>query len=343
MIKKLLTATLLTLTLSTTTTPVFASTTPTTDTGWKYYYKGRMATGIVQIQNKMYYLNESGTLITTDWIQYGNYKMYADDNGVLITGWRKIDGKWYYFSKSRMMLTGTVELEVDYLIQYRLQGNKGFFYYEYELLDEANKDLATEVHATQNRKSESEKNHNPKKVGMDKNEENHTLEMEDMDNGYSAEVGVYNNKDSNNTDLNNTNTSSTSSSSSSSDDFAEVFENNICELKETTKIKFKEYCDKCDPNLIKTILEYSADINIKSFAGFKTIIDSVIEKDIMTAEEFKKDIETYRADKKKKTSSKKNNSKNTANKRESKELRFNNFEPRQYDYNSLEKKLLGWE
>lgn len=53
--------------------------------------------------------------------------------------------------------------EAGYLIQYRLQGNKGFFYYEYELLDEANVELANDVHATQNRKSESKKTITPKR------------------------------------------------------------------------------------------------------------------------------------------------------------------------------------
>lgn len=172
---------------------------------------------------------------------------------------------------------------------------------------------------------------------MDENQEIHNPKKDMVDEGCDGKGGIYNNKDSNNTDLNNTSTSS-----GSSDDFEKVFENNICELKETTKIKFKEYCDKCDANLIRAILEYSADINIKSFAGFKTIIDSAIAKNIMTAEEFKKDIKTYRAGKNKKTSSKKNFNKSKSNIGNSKELKFNNFPAREYDYDSLEKKLLGW-
>ncbi|MBO3392489.1 RNA replicase, partial [Clostridium perfringens] len=62
--------------------------------------------------------------------------------------------------------------DAAYLIQYRLQDPKTKqFYYEYELLDEPNVELANEIHNAQNRKKHEEKSHNPKKVGMDKKDE----------------------------------------------------------------------------------------------------------------------------------------------------------------------------
>jgi glucan-binding YG repeat protein len=110
MIKKLLT-TLLTLSITTTIfTPVFASTTNTTNTGWRYYYNDKMATDIVQVNDTMYYFNDEGILQTDCWINYGNYKMYADESGRLATGWKLIDNQWYYFSQSRIMQTGTMDI-----------------------------------------------------------------------------------------------------------------------------------------------------------------------------------------------------------------------------------------
>ena len=108
MIKKLLTTTLLTLTLTATLiAPVFAS----TKTGWKYYYNGIMATDIVQVNNKFYYFNQDG-IMQTGWIQYGDkYKIYADKDGTLTTGWRFIDNNWYYFNQSRIMQTGIYDVD----------------------------------------------------------------------------------------------------------------------------------------------------------------------------------------------------------------------------------------
>lgn len=231
--------------------------------------------------------------------------------------------------------------EAGYLIQYRLQGDKGFFYYEYELLDEANKDLANEVHATQNRKSESEKNHIPKKVGMDENQEIHNPKQDMVDEGCDGVGGIYNNTDSNNTDLNNT-IYNTSSSKKDNSELVDKFEANICPLKEITKTKFIEYSNKCDADLINAIIEYVAKKNKQSFDYFEIVIETAINNNINTSEGFINSVEVYKASKKK-TSAKKNYNKTDSNKGNTKELKFNNFPAREYDYDSLEKKLLGWE
>ncbi len=226
--------------------------------------------------------------------------------------------------------------EKGYLIQYRLQGNKGYFYYEYELLDTADKELADKIHSNQNRKTQDEKNHNPKKIDMDKNIENHNPKMDTMDDGYGGKVGVYNNTNSNNTNSNNTNLSS---SSISNDELILNFNNNICELKKTTKPKFIDFCNKYDSEFINAIIEYSAEINIRSYKGFETIIKSYIDKEVFTVNDFINSIEKYRAEKKEKNNKKQTNYKNS----NIKELKFNNFDPREYDYDKLEKKLLGWD
>jgi len=227
-----------------------------------------------------------------------------------------------------------------YLIQYRSQGDKGFFYYEYELLDAPNIELATEIHGKQNRKTKEEKTHTPKSGGMEKKSKTHTPKNDGMDNTSNGEVGVYNNTDLTNTDLTNTNLSS------SSDDeitlpnltltevnvLVKKFKDSICELTENTKLKFLLYCGVHNTDLIKSILDYSATINIKSYAGFETIIKAAIQNNITTGEEFIQSVGQWRASKKKKPRS-------AATK--TKDLKFNNFEGRSYDFDTLEDYLLN--
>ncbi|MCD3211781.1 hypothetical protein G8T71_10485, partial [Clostridium botulinum C/D] len=136
-----------------------------------------------------------------------------------------------------------------------------------------------------------------------------------------------------NTNILNTNVPNTNLSSS----ILQHFNNSICELRKTTTPKFLEYVNKYDEEFIFSIINYCEEVSIKSFAGFKKVIDSYIEKNILTKEEFIKDVETYRANKNKakKTYSKKSYSKN--NKVDS----FNDYKQRDYDFDELEKLLNG--
>lgn len=98
--------------------------------------------------------------------------------------------------------------DAGYLIQYRLQDDKGCYFYEYDLLDQADKALADETHSKQNRKTQSEKNHTPKKEGMAKKSKTHTPEKDNMDEGCDGQGGVYNKTGLKKTYLTNTDSSS---------------------------------------------------------------------------------------------------------------------------------------
>ena len=66
------------------------------DRGFMYY------DGLQSIGGKYYYFKKTGELYTgwVQWTEDGPYCWnYYDDNGEA-TGWRKIDGKWYYFDAS---------------------------------------------------------------------------------------------------------------------------------------------------------------------------------------------------------------------------------------------------
>ncbi|WP_053069831.1 hypothetical protein [Clostridium novyi] len=123
----------------------------------------------------------------------------------------------------------------------------------------------------------------------------------------------------------------------SSSSLVQIFNDNICELRKTTTVKFLEYVNTYDTDFIKSIIEYCSDVNIKSFAGFKKVIDTYIEKNILTKEEFTKDVEAYRANKEKTKKQYIKKSYFNKNKIDS----FNNYDQRNYDFEKLEKLLNG--
>lgn len=230
--------------------------------------------------------------------------------------------------------------DAGYLIQYRLQGEKGCFYYEYELLDEPNVELATQVHASQNRKKQEEKNHNPKKGDMDESEKNHNPKMDDMDNGGYAKGGVYNNTYPSNIDLNNT-TNNISSSSNSNN-----INNNLDNIEESEEEDIRvrdllKLCQKENFKLKKT--------DIESFLVAYDV--SKIAKAIISAASTSTEIKNYRgyitkvlADMETIKPTTINVTKQTPESKEKgKDLKFNDFPQRDIDYNDLERKLLGWD
>ncbi|NFF59818.1 hypothetical protein FDB08_03900 [Clostridium botulinum] len=135
-----------------------------------------------------------------------------------------------------------------------------------------------------------------------------------------------------------TNTKITSSSSDTClNSLIKIFNTEICELKKTTSVKFLEYINTYTYDFILAIIEYCSEINIKSFAGFKKVIDTYIEKNILTKEEFTKDVEAYRANKERTKKQYIKKSYINKNKVDS----FNNYEQRDYNFEKLEKLLNG--
>ncbi|HBI6922761.1 MAG: hypothetical protein E6363_01140 [Enterobacter sp.] len=209
--------------------------------------------------------------------------------------------------------------DAAYLIQYRLQDPKTKqFYYEYELLDEPDIELANKIHNSQNRKKHEEKSHTPKKVGMGEKDEKSKkaipTKREGMDNGYSGKVGVHNNTDLNNTNLNNINISS---SSEDEEEVKKILD--ICQIQEF-KLSRKDIknlllvysFDKIAKGIITA---GSADSTIKNYKGYLVSVLNDMEK------VKKVDININNKD------SKKSNA---------------NFTQRDQDMNELEKDLLGW-
>ena len=203
-----------------------------------------------------------------------------------------------------------------YLIQYRLQGEKGKFYYEYELLDEP------QIEET------SQSIHIPKR--------------EVVDNGVcgkrvTAKGGIYNNTNINNTNINNTNINNISSSKEEAGEKEEednTFNKDLKTLMSfCNNVNYKLNKEKAKniliafglDKVIKAITTIISTVNlnnIKNYAGYLT----ATLKDMETAKNviIENKIEP------------------TTNSN-TKQSTFANFTQRQYDYDKLEAQLLGWD
>ena len=96
-------------------------------TGWltvdgkKYYLDkstGLRTIGLKKISKKTYYFvetNNAGYLWTSGWKKFDGKYRYFDKDGVMLTGWQTIDGKDYYLNKSTgFRETGFVKLDGKY-------------------------------------------------------------------------------------------------------------------------------------------------------------------------------------------------------------------------------------
>ena len=93
-------------------------------TGWqengdrKYYFQpsttpeNRYAVSVATvIDGGLYYFNPDCTLRTSEWIEIGSYKYYADKNGKRASGFTQIGKNWYYFDPAKgYMYTGTQKI-----------------------------------------------------------------------------------------------------------------------------------------------------------------------------------------------------------------------------------------
>ncbi|MBA4509774.1 DnaD domain protein [Clostridium sporogenes] len=240
--------------------------------------------------------------------------------------------------------------DAGYLIQYRLQDDtldennkkKMTFFYEYELLDSKDIELATKVHASQNRKSKEEKSHTPKKEGMGKNQKAIPTKKEGMGNGYNGEGGTYNNIDPINTDLNNTYSEE-----------EETFQGIISKIESNLEIKLNKKKKEIINNLLKSysieLFNKALDIALlKSNNDIISYIQSTLQdwskKGLTSSVEVENMIQNrkVKTDKIKEIREKNIDNKSKNNYNLNKSDKFNDFDQRNYtkeDFKRLEDEL----
>ena len=100
--------------------------------------------------------------------------------------------------------------------------------------------------------------------------------------------------------LSTTNTKNLSSSSSKvlteSNNLVDYFNENICELKKTTRVKFEKFIENKSIEFVKALIDYQSEIGTRSYAGFAKAMENF--KDLETVEELNAAIEKFRISKK---------------------------------------------
>lgn len=77
---------------------------------WEYYINGeKPVNGVIQQGNKLYYFNSEGNL-ENGWYYGKDTTSYFKD-GLITTSWKLIDGIWYYFGDTGIMVTGTLIID----------------------------------------------------------------------------------------------------------------------------------------------------------------------------------------------------------------------------------------
>ena len=197
-----------------------------------------------------------------------------------------------------------------YLIQYKIQDEKGKFFYEYELLDEP------QIQET------SQSIHTPK---------NHHVDNAPSGKSTLGKVGGYNNTNTNNTNINNISSSKEEAGEKKEED--NPFNNDLKTLMSfCNNVSYKLSKEKAKTILlafgldkvikaITTIISTVDTNNIKNYAGYltATLKDMETTKNITIENK----IEPIT-----------NNNNKPSN--------FANFTQRKYDYDKLEAQLLGW-
>lgn len=93
----------------------------------KWYFfnsKGYMKVGLLIYKGNRYILTEDGSRAESTFVQYKGKTYYADENGILVKGWKTIAGKKYHFTKTGVMQTGWINLKAG---KYYLGGSGAMF------------------------------------------------------------------------------------------------------------------------------------------------------------------------------------------------------------------------
>ena len=142
------------------------------------------------------------------------------------------------------------------------------------------------------------------------------------------------NLDCNYTDTNYTDTNYTDTSSSNvKQRIFKTFQENICELKETTFKKFIGVVKQYDVSFLEAVIEECTYTNVKSYKGFEVSLKNYVDAKCSTSEEVHKYAKEFSKNNKRKFS------KASTNINNKKDLKFKNFQERNYteeDYKFLE-------
>ena len=74
--------------------------------------------GLKAVGDRFQYVNDDGSLVTSDWKTVDGKRYYFDADGTSVRWSQKIDGNWYYFDRACEMQTGWITWSADGLKSY---------------------------------------------------------------------------------------------------------------------------------------------------------------------------------------------------------------------------------
>lgn len=81
--------------------------------GWCYYINYVWQTGWVKDNDKWYFLNDAGYMVT-GWVKVNMKWYYLDISGAMLTGWQFINSKWYFLKDNGEMIADTtVKIDIN--------------------------------------------------------------------------------------------------------------------------------------------------------------------------------------------------------------------------------------
>ena len=95
--------------------------------------------GWTQNGNIWGYVKEDGTPAKAEFLKIGVNTFYFDENGVMATGWKEVEGTWYYFYNSGRMLTGWQKIGANWfyfeadgamVTGWKAIGTKWYYFYD---------------------------------------------------------------------------------------------------------------------------------------------------------------------------------------------------------------------
>lgn len=76
---------------------------------WNYYSSNgkKAANQWVKNGDTLFWIEEDGAMAVNKWHKDGTHWYWLDGSGEAVTGWKEIDGKWYFFNDDNTMATDT--------------------------------------------------------------------------------------------------------------------------------------------------------------------------------------------------------------------------------------------
>ena len=96
---------------------------------WFYYENDQLCTGLLEIDEKLYYLDENncGVMYSSKWKNVEGDWYYFSKNGNAVNGWNFINNQWYYF-KENIMQKGLQKINNSYFYLEESKTNEGAMY-----------------------------------------------------------------------------------------------------------------------------------------------------------------------------------------------------------------------